>query len=54
MQKNCKKGLKVQSLIFDKRYYNESKAKDWAKSHGYYYSSPDVKDKTIRIRQEEP
>jgi hypothetical protein len=50
----CDTGLSVQSLIFDKKYFNASKSKDWAKSHGYKFNDIDVKDNTFRFRQDSP
>ncbi len=43
----------VQSIIFDKKVFTLSRAKQWAKSHGYK-SDVDVKEHTFRMRQREP
>lgn len=45
----------VQSLLFDRSMgWSSSKAKAWAKSHGYAYGKVDVTDQYIRIRQFDP
>lgn len=46
--------MSVQSLLFDRDSWTESKAKAWAKSHGYQYGKVDVTDQYIRIRQFDP
>jgi hypothetical protein len=50
-----KPSMSAQSLLFDRSAgWNVSKAKAWAKSHGYLYGSVDVTDKYVRIRQFDP
>jgi hypothetical protein len=45
----------VQTLLFPRPRYSESRAKAWTRSHGYAVrKSPDVGDRTIRIRQRDP
>jgi hypothetical protein len=47
--------MDVQSLLFDRDAgWTESKAKAWAKSHGYKYGKVDTTDQYVRIRQFEP
>ncbi len=47
--------MSAQSLLFDRDAgWTESKAKAWAKSHGYRYGKVDVTDRYIRIRQFDP
>ena len=47
--------MDVQSLLFDRDAgWTVSKAKAWAKSHGYKYGKTDVTDQYIRIRQFDP
>jgi len=54
------KGLKkkspsqVQSIIFNKSEWTIPKAKKWLKQHSYEGLIPDVKEATIRFRQQEP
>ena len=47
--------MSAQSLLFKRdQGWNESKAKAWAKAHGYRYGSVDVTDQYVRIRQFDP
>jgi hypothetical protein len=47
--------MDVQSLLFDREAgWTVSKAKAWAKSHGYRYGKVDVTDQYIRVRQFDP
>lgn len=46
--------MDVQSLLFDRGTWTASKAKAWAKSHGYKYGKVHVTDQYIRIRQFDP
>ena len=46
--------MDVQSLLFSRDTWTVSKAKAWAKSHGYRYGKVDVTDQYIRIRQFDP
>jgi hypothetical protein len=47
--------MNVQSLLFKREDgWTESKAKRWAKTHGYRTSKVDVTDNYIRLRQREP
>src|SRR5208337_820045 len=42
----------VQSLLFSRKYgWTPSKAKAWAKSHGYKTGSPDITDNQIHLTQ---
>src|SRR5574341_476305 len=50
-----KPAMDVQSLLFSRADgWTVSKAKAWAKSHGYKHSKSDVTDQYIRIRQFDP
>lgn len=44
----------VQSILFDRKYYNISKAKKWLKKHGHKYDKVDVKPDHLRFRQINP
>ena len=47
--------MDIQSLLFGlDAGWTESKAKQWAKTHGYKYGKTDVTDQYIRIRQFDP
>ena len=46
--------MDIQSLLFGRDEWNESKAKSWARSHGYKFGKVDVTDQYIRIRQFDP
>lgn len=53
------KGLKkspsqVQSIVFNKSEWTIPKAKKWLKEHSYKGLTPDIKESTIRFRQQEP
>lgn len=45
---------KVQSLIFDRKLFDPSSARSWAKDHGYKATKVDVQRNTIRLRQQDP
>jgi hypothetical protein len=44
----------VQSLLFDRRFFDVSRAREWAKRHDRLYGDVDVKDNFIHLRQEDP
>lgn len=44
----------VQSLVFDRDAFTPSKAKSWARKHGFVFDYVDEKANTLRIRQHEP
>jgi hypothetical protein len=44
----------VQTLIFPKSKYSESRAKAWSMAHGYVVHKTDVTSQSIRIRQRPP
>lgn len=47
--------MSAQSLLFSRTAgWTPSKAKAWAKSHGYRYGKVDVTDQYVRIRQSDP
>lgn len=47
--------MEVQSLLFSRAEgWTTSKAKQWAKSHGYKHGKVDVTDQYIRLRQFDP
>ena len=45
---------KVQTLIFDKKKFNMSKAKKWASDHEFKATKIDTQKNTLRIRQFDP
>jgi hypothetical protein len=47
-------GWKVQSLLFDRRDWDATRAKEWARSHGYRYDQIEATERKIRLRQREP
>jgi hypothetical protein len=47
-------GSRIQSLVFEKRYYDAAHAKKKAKSMGFKADKVDVKANTVRIRQAPP
>jgi hypothetical protein len=44
----------VQTLIFDAKKFSASKAKAWAKAHGFRFSSVDETTDSVRLRQHNP
>lgn len=48
------KGTEVQSLLFSRPQWTESRAKDWARDHDYHYGKVDVTDNYVRLRQFAP
>lgn len=48
------KSTVVQTLIFPRPRYSESRAKAWAGAHGYLAYKTDLKPNTVRIRQRAP
>lgn len=48
------KGTEVQSLLFSRPQWTESRAKDWARDHDYRYGNVDVTDNYVRLRQFDP
>ena len=47
--------MSIQALLFDRDAgWTASKAKEWAKSHGYKYGKVHVTDQYVRIRQFDP
>ena len=49
-----KKSMVVQSLLFSRSSWTPSKAKSWARSHGYRSGKVDVTANNIRLRQRAP
>lgn len=45
---------KIQTLIFDKKKFNMSKAKKWADDHDFKATKVDTQKNTLRIRQFDP
>ena len=45
---------KIQTLIFDKKKFNMSKAKKWASDHEFKSTKVDTQKNTLRIRQFDP
>jgi hypothetical protein len=44
----------VQSLVFDRDVFTKTKAKSWARSHGFVFDYVDEKAHTLRMRQHDP
>lgn len=44
----------VQSVVFDKDYWDLEEAREWLKEHGYKAGEPDETKNTYRFRQFEP
>ena len=42
---------RVQSLVFNQKYFTKSQAKNWAKRHGYCYGHVEKTANTWRLRQ---
>lgn len=53
LERDWKKGSKVQSLLFDKQW-TVGEAKDWALSHRFKAGKVHVTDDYIRLRQRRP
>jgi hypothetical protein len=49
-----KRSMAVQSLLFSRSAWSPSKAKAWARSHGYRSGKVDMTEKNIRLRQKSP
>lgn len=47
-------GSRIQSLVFDKQYYDVSHAKRKARAMGMKADKVDVETNTIRVRQNDP
>ena len=45
--------FKIQSIIFDKKYWSKKSSKKWLQDHGYY-TSLDEKPLHLRYRQQLP
>lgn len=45
---------KVQSLLFDKQFFNKNSAIDWCIEHGFKFNKIDITDKQFRFRQLDP
>lgn len=43
----------IQSIIFDKKYFNLYESKMWLRQHNFY-TNVDKKTNTLRYRQENP
>ena len=55
--KRFPRSTEVQSLLFDKSAFNVTRAKEWAKAHGYRTSGTDIggdRATKIRLRQADP
>lgn len=44
---------KVQTLLFDKTVFTATRAKEWARSHGYHHGDVDTTQRYHRVRQHE-
>lgn len=49
-----RKGMQIQTLIFDKSKFDRAQAVNWAKSHGFKSSKVDETDGAFRLRQQPP
>ena len=47
-------GSDVQSLLFDRDLFSATRAREWAKSHGFKYGSIDTTERYHHLRQQEP
>jgi hypothetical protein len=50
----CPGGSKVQTLLFPRDRFTPSRARAWARSHGYRYGKTDITQNYVRIRQLAP
>lgn len=50
----CPVGTRRQSILFDRELFTPASAAAWAKSHDLKAPTPDIKENTIRLRQEPP
>lgn len=46
--------MAVQSVLFDRRLFNESQAREWLTKHGYCQYKIDIKPEHLRFRQYDP
>lgn len=53
-RKTFPRGLKVQSLVFDKREFTPTQARAWARQHGFRAPPSDTTPNTVRLRQSDP
>lgn len=53
-RRNDVKFDEVQSVVFDKDYWDLEEAREWLKEHGYKAGEPDETKNTYRFRQFEP
>jgi len=44
----------VQTILFDKYYWTEQKARNWLLDHNFKYSKIDIKPNYYRFRQKSP
>ena len=52
--REARKSMNVQTLLFPRPKFSPSKAKTWAKSHGYHSGKVDITDRYVRLRQQDP
>ena len=52
--KQCPVGTSIQTLLFSKDNFTEKSAKSWAEHNDMKYGKTDIKENTIRIRQNSP
>ena len=50
----CPTGSEVQTLVFDKKRYTLTSAREWALKHNFVAPKADVTAKHIRLRQKAP
>ena len=54
LEAKCPHGSEIQSLLFDRRFFDLTRARAWAKGHDRKYGDVDMKDAYIHLRQEPP
>jgi len=50
----CPRGMKVQTILFEKDMFTDETAKRWCQKHGYKKTGEDITENKIRIRQLNP
>jgi len=47
-------GTRIQSLVFDRRFFSPSEARSWASAHGFRAPAAEVYENSLRLRQASP
>jgi len=50
----CKRGMEVQTILFDRKRFTAAKARKWLKDHDFKAPKVDKGDKFLRFRQKAP